>query len=239
MTARNRQYLFVAAALIFGVSAVALYAFPLVKVRDHVLIVNDKVITEDFTTSIKERPDSNYFRQPLSRYADALLEVHQELESVRCRLGVDGDVDCYGTLKSALVYISVPEIYGISERGELVPLKSQDGLGSLPVITGCGGRDLKPYTQLCDGRILEAVRVCTLMRDAYPRVFCLLSSIDVGSPEWPVLYLTTDDTRIILGRGDYERKLTDLNSLLSVLEEREFTEIDLRYGKSIIAKGLI
>ncbi len=226
--------------MVFIVSAfcIFVYFYPLLKVQARVFFVDDAQVEVDFDQLVSDSSEQNYFKQPLAQYSAALLAMNPQLDEVRCRMTLSGDVICEGKRKKPAALIALPDLYGLSSRGELIPFSDCDGASDLLVITGIRLDKSTPYTVMMSDDIRVALRVCITIKSDFPGLYGAISEIDMSSPEGPVLYMRYSDSRVIVGRGEYKSKLRRLGAIMAYGNLPSGAEIDLRFGRSVVAKRL-
>lgn len=212
--------------------------YPLLQVSGYRLEIEGVAVGVGADLLSADTMRTNFFRQPLCDYSEALLNEHPEFASVNCRMSLKGEVVCEGRRKKPIAIACLPEAYGLTARGELVPLVAGDNLADLPLVTGVRIRDIEPFSLVSSPELQEALKICELLRAKYARISDEISQIDFTSHHSPILYFRNMDVRVIIGRGDYSRKLLHLDMILNRLDEMPAKELDLRYGRSIVARDL-
>ncbi len=214
------------------------YCYPLVKVSGYCLVVDGVTVGNGAASVHADTADVNFFRQPLQDYAEALLAEYPEFASVNCRMGLRGEVICDGVRKKPIAVVSMPEVFGMSERGELLPLNLCDVGHPLPLITGIKPQQAEAYSLVSSAKLREAVKICRILSSGYSRIRAELSQIDLASCDSPVMYFRDSNIRVIVGYGDYRQKLHNLNLILDKLRTLPAGELDLRFGRSIVVRDL-
>jgi hypothetical protein len=212
--------------------------YPLIRVSGYRLVANGATIGTGAGNLFADTSDTNFFRQPLADYSAALLEHHPEFSSVNCRMNIWGEVVCEGVNKKPIAIVCLPEVYGLSCLGEILPLNKSRQTPFVPLVTGVRLKSVEPFTIASSPELQEALRICRLLRSDYSRIGDAISEIDFGSCDSPVLYFRNSDVRVIVGRGNYHQKLAGLDLLLNRLEGLPAGELDLRYGRSVVARDL-
>jgi hypothetical protein len=212
--------------------------YPLIRVSGYRLVANGSTIDTGAENLSADTSDANFFRQPLADYSTALLGHHPEFSSVNCRMNIWGEVVCEGVSKKPIAIVCLPQVYGLSCLGEILPFSESGETPFLPLVTGVRLKSVEPFTIVSSPELQEALRICRLLRSDYSRIGAAISEIDFGSCDSPLLYFRNSDVRVILGRGNYRQKLASLDLLLNRLEGLPAGELDLRYGRSVIARDL-
>ncbi len=237
MTRIKQRAVAVTVALV-SAFCIFVYFYPLVTVHARLFIVDDAQIEVDFERLIDDADERNYFRQPLAQYSAALLAMNPRLNEVHCRLSLSGSVICTGERKKPAALISLPDLHGLSSRGELIPYRDCADVSDLLVITGIQLDDTPPYTTVSSDEVREALSICLTMKSEFPKLHDAISEIDMSSPESPILYMRNSNSRVIVGKGEYNLKLGRLYAIISHGSLPSGAEIDLRFGRSVVAKRL-
>lgn len=214
------------------------YAYPLVRVTGYQLTVDGRTVGTGAECISADTTLDNLFRQSLDDYSDAIIADHPELSSVTCRISLTGEVVCEGKRKRPIALVSLPEVFGVSGRGELLPLSMCEGDATLPLITGARAKNVVPFSVTASRDVFEALEICKLLRSEYQRLYSVVSEINIGAGCSPTLHLRTSSARIIIGYGNYHAKLLVLSRLLDRIRTMPANELDLRFGRSVVARDL-
>jgi hypothetical protein len=228
-------------SVVLAVSAgflVYCHFYPLLQVSGYRVLVDGAGVATGDEDLFANTPEKNFFRQPLRDFSRALLARHPDFSAVNCHMNIRGEVVCEGVRKKPLAIVCVPEAYGLSAMGELLPLSSCGDVSHLPLVTGVRIEDVEPYKAVTSEDLHEALRLCKLLYSTYDCIGNAISEIDFGSGNSPVLHFRDSDIRVIVGRGSYRQKLSALDMLLDRLEGLPAGELDLRFGRSVVARDL-
>ncbi len=237
MTFRMQITLVVVLGLMTGLIGFC-YAYPLVRVTGYQLTVDGQIVGTGAECVFADTSRNNLFRQSLDDYSEAILADHPELSSVTCRISLTGELVCDGKRKTPIALVSLSEVFGVSGRGELLPLSMCEGGSSLPLITGARAENVAPFSITESRDVFEALKICKLLRSEYPRLHSVVSEISVGAGCSPTIHLRTSSVRIIIGYGNYNAKLLVLTRLLDRIRTMPANELDLRFGRSVVARDL-
>ena len=235
---RIKQKSITAVIAIMSAFGMFIYFYPLVTVHARLFVIDDTQVEVDFERLIDDVEERNFFRQPLAQYSAALLAMNPRLSAVRCRLSLSGNVICTGERKVPTALISLPDMHGLSSRGELIPYSDCDDVSDLLVITGIRLDETPMYTTVSSDEIREALRICITIKYEFPKLHDAISEIDMSSSENPILYMRNSNSRVIVGRGEYNLKLMRLSTIINNGNFPLGAEIDLRFGRSVVAKRL-
>jgi hypothetical protein len=237
MTFRGQIIAAIVLGLIAGLVGFC-YAYPLVRVTGYRLTVDDETVGTGAEYVFADTARDNLFRQSLDDYAEAILEDHPELSSVTCRISLDGEIVCDGSRKKPIAFISLPEVFGVSGRGEILPLDMCEDVAHIPIITGFRAEDATPFETISSREVHEALEICKLLRTNYRHLESEISEIDVGPGCPPTLHLRTSGVRIIIGYSNYDEKLHVLMRLIDRIRTMPANVLDLRFGRSVVASDL-
>lgn len=212
------------------------FFYPLATVSGYELRVDDEVVVEDTICSLCEV--ENLLRQPLDEYARQIASERPELACVSCRIGLNGRIICAGELKTPVVYVAAPRIYGLTSDRELLPLSIPSEMESIPVISGVHLDGDRLYESVETPSLKHAMDVIEVMSTVSDRLVGEVAQIDFRNNNATTLYLRGSDVRIILGSGDYREKFIYLDMMLERIKGLPAGELDLRYGRSIIVRNL-
>ena len=238
MTLRKQIVLLTTLGLVVGFISFC-YFYPLFYVTGYRIIIDGAEREVDIDSLFGAEREINLFRQPLRSYAETLLRGMPELSSVTCRINLSGEVVCKGVPKRPIVLVCLPEVYGLSEQGDILPLSSCDKMSDLPLISGIHLKNVRPFYPVSSPKLLEALEICRLIRKRFPDLSDAISQIDFKPDEAPVLYFRNSDVTVIVGRGNYKEKLSRLALVLDRLDRLPAHELDLRFGISIVARKLV
>jgi hypothetical protein len=237
MTLRTQIILSIALGLAAGFIGFC-HLYPLMNVSGYLLEIDGEPVGTDARDLLADTMRTNFFRQPLGEYAQALLSEHPELASVKCRMNLKGEVICEGERKRPVAIVCLPEAYGLSSRGEILPLAPGDIMDGLPLVTGVKVPEIEPFAFVSSAELKEALKICDLLRSEYTRIGKAVSQIHFDADRPPVLHFRNTDVRVVIGYGNYRQKLLNLDLILDRLDRLPANELDLRFGRSIIARDL-
>ncbi|MDE2728270.1 MAG: FtsQ-type POTRA domain-containing protein [Gemmatimonadota bacterium] len=155
-----------------------------------------------------------------------------------------------------IAFVQLDRLYGVSERGELIPLTPGNGLPDLPVITVDASSYLQaPGTAESEDRSFETLRdamsanpemaralyLMRVLRTMSPAMYDELSEIHVSSPDDPVAYMVEGGLAIRFGTGHYPRKIEMLKRTVEQLEADAIRTrlIDLRFKDQVIVRPIV
>ena len=130
--------------------------------------------------------------------------------------------------RTPLALLSAGAVCGVDATGAVFPLGRKERGAALPLITGWqAGANLSRAVTLLVRDVL----------DSAPGLAREISEINVADPKNPVIY-GNNGMRIVLGDGDYERKMRSLRAVWArVLQQgKKVKSVDLRWEGQVVVK---
>lgn len=158
--------------------------------------------------------------------------------------------------RQPIAFVQLDRLYGVSDRGELIPLTPGNGLPDLPVITvdassypwapdAAESRD-RSFETLRDAmranpEMARALYLMRVLRAMSPGMYDELSEIHVSSPDDPIAYMVEGGLAIRFGTGNYPRKIEMLRRTVEKLEADAIRTrlIDLRFKDQVIVRPIV
>jgi cell division protein FtsQ len=134
--------------------------------------------------------------------------------------------------------VNLDYLYGLTDKGEVLLLKDSSSCLGVPLVTGFSLSSFRLNRKLKDQKIAKLLELYKALRKLNPHFFELLSEIDVSDPNNFVLFLVSSGTKILLGMGDYEKKLKRFFQIYGKENIWENLEsIDLRFQGEVFLKA--
>ncbi|MXZ75957.1 MAG: FtsQ-type POTRA domain-containing protein [Gemmatimonadetes bacterium] len=184
------------------------------------------------------------------------LMLDRRFEQVAVTRSLPGTVVVRVEELQPIAFVQLDRLYGVSERGALIPLSPGNGLPDLPVITvdassyrlapGAAESEDRSFETLRDAMLVnpEMARALYLMRalrTMSPGMYDELSEIHVSSPDDPIAYMVEGGLAIRFGTGHYPRKIEMLKRTVERLEADAIRTrlIDLRFKDQAIVLPIV
>jgi len=184
------------------------------------------------------------------------LMLDRQFEQVAVTRRLPGTVVVRVEELQPIAFVQLDRLYGVSERGALIPLSPGNGLPDLPVITvGASSYPQAPGAAESEGRSFETLRDAMLvnpemaralylmraLRTMSPGMYDELSEIHVSSPDDPIAYMVEGGLAIRFGTGHYPRKIEMLKRTVERLEADAIRTrlIDLRFKDQAIVLPIV
>ena len=138
--------------------------------------------------------------------------------------------------KQPVLLINLENMYGLTPQGEIIPL---EGDFNLPVVNGIETKKTKPYQKLKSRKVGLALSLRNSLYRIDPNILNLISEMSLKEKENVIFYLVPKGAKVLLGWGDFERKLIRFSLILRGETEFEKIEcIDLRFkGQAIVRRA--
>lgn len=134
--------------------------------------------------------------------------------------------------------IALFKLHPVDVEGQLLPpLKGQRRL-HLPLLTGMDIPEETLRGRVYFRGVLEAVNFLKKVRSFDPSLYADIHEVNLGSSKGMILYLHRFKAPIIIGKGEYRRKILYLKTLLKHIRVRgRIAYIDLRFeGQAVIGE---
>ena len=184
------------------------------------------------------------------------LMLDRRFEQVSLTRRLPGTVVVRVEERQPIAFVQLDRLYGVSERGELIPLTPGNGLPDLPVITvdassyrrapdAAESRD-RGFETLRDAMLVNpemarALYLMRVLRTMSPGMYDELSEIHVSRPDDPIAYMVEGGLAIRFGTGNYPRKIEMLRRTVEKLETDAIRTrlIDLRFKDQVIVRPVV
>lgn len=216
---------------------------------------NNAVGKEDIIAVSGLERGRNIWSADLSETERRLL-LDRRFEQVAVTRRLPGTVVVRVEELQPIAFVQLDRLYGVSERGELIPLTPGNGLRDLPVITvdassyrqapGATESEDRSFETLRDAMLANpemarALYLMRVLRTMSPGMYDELSEIHVSSPDDPVAYMVEGGLAIRFGTGHYPRKIEMLKRTVEQLEADAIRTrlIDLRFKNQVIVRPIV
>lgn len=138
-----------------------------------------------------------------------------------------------------VLLLSSGKIWGVSERGTALPIKSAYEIPNLPFLS-LSGTDPSPeaYRTIESSDLNRGLEFWAEIQEKYPQFLDAVSEIIVNGDDGISLILSGTGTLAHLGDGDYARRVLRLRAITSEIEKsgKKANYIDLRYTDQAIVR---
>ncbi|HET6348913.1 MAG TPA: FtsQ-type POTRA domain-containing protein [Candidatus Krumholzibacteria bacterium] len=179
----------------------------------------------------------NILLAPLDE-VEARLQAQPRIARVECRRVLPNRVVYSITEREPVALVYTDRFFEIDAAGMVMPEDSYTGLLDLPTITGIAREDVRAGRMCEDPMVrgaLEALRVCRDLGSEFAGNISELRATDTGI----AIRSLRDDCVLLLGNGDYERRLRKFFLLRSELARRDEPGklIDLRFENQVVLRS--
>jgi cell division septal protein FtsQ len=166
------------------------------------------------------------------------LESHARIASVECRRVLPDRVVYSITEREPVALVYTDRFFEIDAAGMVMAGDRYTGLLDLPTITGVARDDVRAGRRCDDPMVrgaLEALRVCRDLGAGFAGNISELRATQAGIS----IRSLRDDCVLLLGDGDYERRLRKFFMLRDELARREEPGklIDLRFENQVVLRS--
>ncbi len=176
------------------------------------------------------------------REAGMLLESHPFVHAARVSKTYPNTLHIEIAEREPVALLNMKPTLYVDNEGVVLPELGLVGEKLIPIMSGFNSaRELYPIGhQTVSLKVLESVSVIDQIIEFFPSLYNNLSEITLNSNEEFVLILAEYPTRVILGKDRILDKIQILISFSESLPDNrglnQFTLLDLRYNRQVIAK---
>lgn len=213
---------------------VAVHHYDLLKLEKAVCLADNSTISLPLDNYVKEYVGESILDFPACKYLDTIIDHYPQIEKASIKRRPKGELTFAYRLKSPIIYIHLDKIYGLTNRGELVP----PGNGSHPIIAGLNVSDPQLYKQLPQENVGYALKIAGILNADKSALKNLISIINLNHNSGLSVFIEGSRAEMVLGRGNEREKfalITRLADFLSSLDE-EILAVDFRYESQLILK---
>lgn len=140
--------------------------------------------------------------------------------------------------KKPIFLINLDQLYGLTQKKQIIPLEGfRSGL-DLPILSGIYLGSINFYREVNIPEIRMAVDFYQATLDVDSTFLDEISELDFSSPESLILYLFPSGLRVMIGSGDYRRRIARLITILKMEDDlKNLSWVDLRFKNQAIVKN--
>ncbi len=181
----------------------------------------------------------NILLAPLDVY-EARLEAHPRIASVTVRRVLPDRVVFATVEREPVALVYTDRYFEIAADGVVMPGDAYTGLLDLPTITGVSARDVRAGRVCNDPMVrgaIEALQVCRHIGRGFAEEIAEVRASDTGLS----IRSLKDDCVLLVGSGDFEKRLRKFFLLRDELARREGASslIDLRFDNQVVLRSEI
>ncbi len=133
------------------------------------------------------------------------------------------------------------QMYFLDDDGVLLPYLNPANRLDVPVISGVAGIDHVRVGEVASSNeIYQAIEILKLAREIDSSLFRLISEVNMGNGGDIVLTSVDGGVPIVLGRGEYGRKLvtfrTFWNNIAKAEGQSKLLSVDMRFEDQVVAR---
>jgi len=198
-----------------------------------------RVQDESLERSLSDLVGHNLFLAPLESY-EARLEMHPRVAAVRLRRVLPNRVVCAVDEREPVALVFTDRYLEVAQDGMVMADDDFTALLDLPVITGLSRGEAIPGEISDSPRLRRALVALRLCREHGGSFAASISEVRVGIEGVSIRSLDQGPV-LVLGEGDYERRLRKYFMLKDTIGERDgdARRIDLRFEDQVVLRGRI
>ncbi len=226
---RFATYFFFLSLLLLG-AGYALKSYPLLTVSYVQVTGTDKLTAGDLPVAI----GSNLVNIDMKAIAAAALR-HQYVARAEVKADHYGKVTVAVTEKYPVSYIYLDDLYGLTERCELIPSNLNDSGRHLPIVRGIKLERPYPFSTADDADLRAVVALIQQMQLEKPLLFAALSEVVVENGQLKLIF-EPGSIVVNCGWGQVNTKLERLEEILQS-NKNPGIDIDLRLTDIAVLKS--
>ncbi|KPK40835.1 MAG: hypothetical protein AMJ78_06765 [Omnitrophica WOR_2 bacterium SM23_29] len=180
----------------------------------------------------KLSPKINIFMADSLVLSNKIKSVHPEFQNVLITKYLPNRLIATIIDRRAVAKIKVGKFFQVDYEGMVLPQVSEKELESLPLIIGLESQLFNPSVgkKVKSSRLLNALNLLALVSEVKEFKDSVIENIDVSYPENTTFKM--DGMNIILGEGEYGKKLELLSRILDdpKIQRQDIDYVDLRFA---------
>lgn len=177
----------------------------------------------------------NIFKIPL-KDIEKMIKGDPKISEVKIEKRLPSELMVYVFRKKPVFLVNLDNIYGFTEKREIIPLFAKDESYRYPIITGLGLSSFNFYRQINTQKTNLSTDIYHAIKEVDSTFFSMISEINLRDLDNPVLYLFPYGVKVMLGTGDYPIKIKRLKSILALENLKDVKTIDLRFKDQALVK---
>lgn len=198
-----------------------------------------RVDDEGISALLRDLHGQNLFLAPLKSY-EARVAAHSRVAEVTLRRVPPDRVTCTVREREPVALVFTDHFLEVDATGVVMEEDEFTALLDLPIITGISADDVRPGRRSDSPQLrgaLDALTACKVLGGSFAADISELRVSDGGI----TIQSLSRNCVLVLGNGDYERKLRKYFVLRDEIAPRERTAwlIDLRFEDQVVLRGRI
>jgi len=139
--------------------------------------------------------------------------------------------------KKPILLINLDQLYGLTQGGEIIPLKEHNRGWDIPILSGVHLKSINFYRQVDVPSIHKGVDLYQAVQEMDSTFLDKISELDLSNPDNLILYLLPNGVKVMLGSGDYKRRIARLMAILKMEHDyQNLIWVDLRFQNQGVVK---
>jgi cell division protein FtsQ len=139
--------------------------------------------------------------------------------------------------KKPALLVNLDQLYGLTLEKEIIPLKDINRKWDIPILSGVHLKSINFYREVNVPEINKAVDLYRAVQEVDSKFLDRISELDLSNRHNLVLYLLPSGVRVMLGSGDYKRRIARLMAILKMEDDyKKLSWVDLRFENQGVVK---
>jgi len=143
--------------------------------------------------------------------------------------------------RTPIASLNSGQIYFVDDEGVLLPYLHPANRLDVPLISGVAGIDHVRVGEVASSNeVYQAIEILKLAREIDSSLFRLISEVNMGNGGDVTLTSIEGGIPVLLGRGDYGKKLvtfrTFWNTIVRAQGKGKLLSVDLRFDEQVVAR---
>lgn len=177
----------------------------------------------------------NIFKIPLKKL-EKMIRKDPKVKEVKIEKRLPSELKVYVFRKKPVFLVNLDNIYGFTEKREIIPLFAKNESYKYPIITRLGLSSFNFYRQINTQKANLSTEIYHAIKKVDSTFFSTVSEINLRDLDNPVLYLFPHGVKVMLGTGNYPIKIKRLKSVLALEDLKDVKSIDLRFKNQALVK---
>ena len=161
------------------------------------------------------------------------------LSEVRVKRKLPDEIEISLYKKKPVLLVNLDQLYGLTQGREIIPLKDHNQRWDIPILSGVHLKSIDFYREVDDPGIRKVVDLYQTVQEMDSTFLDKISELDLSNPDNIVLYLLPSGVKVMLGSGDYKRRVARLMAILKMEHDyQNLIWVDLRFENQGVVKTI-
>lgn len=198
-----------------------------------------RIDPDEIQDMLSDLQGQNILLAPLDSYKER-LEMHPRILHAEMSRVLPNRIRCTVVEREPVALVYTGRFFEIGDDGVVMPNDRYSALLDLPVISGVPDDEVRPGHKCDAPGVQGALDVLRLCKEYGGDFAASISELRV-SPEGVEVRTLRDDRVLVVGNGDYEKRLRKYFLLADAIHRsgRHARRVDLRYADQVVLRGSI